>query len=98
LGLNNHLLEPHTGGEYTDLVMDDVSKKLKRAQGQVNAIVSMYEENRACLDIVQQIVAARSALSSVARDLLANAANGCINSRKDQKDFEKMLRTLVDLS
>lgn len=78
--------------------MDDVETKLKRAQGQVNAVVSMYQSKRACLDIVQQIVAARSALSSVARDLLANEANQCVNSPKDQKKFEKMLKTLVELS
>ncbi len=76
---------------------DQVAVKIHKISGQLKGIESMYEEGRACLDIVQQIAAVRSALSSVARDLLAGEAKRCARCSSPQ-DFDKVLKTLVELT
>lgn len=81
----------------SDLGKDAVIIKLKKAIGQLNGVLSMYEEERSCLDIVQQVAAARSALSSVARDLLADEASRCARCRTPE-DFDRILKTLVEMT
>lgn len=81
----------------SDLGKDTVAVKLKKIVGQLNGIVVMYESQRSCLEIVQQVAAARSALSGVAKDLLADEASRCARCRTPE-DFDRILKTLVELS
>ena len=77
--------------------MDKTLSKLKRIEGQVGGICKMYEDERSCLDIVQQIAAARSALASVAKDILAGEASRCARERNPE-DFDRVLKSLLELS
>ena len=81
----------------SDIVNDPIANKLKKISGQVNGIIAMYEGERACLEIVQQVAAVRSALSGVAKDLLAGEASRCARTRKPE-DFDRILKSLIDLS
>lgn len=74
--------------------MDKTQVKLNRLQGQVAGISKMYEDKRDCLEIVQQILAVRSALSSVAVDLLTSEASHCAKNNS-QKDFDRILKSLI---
>ena len=56
---------------------DAILFQLKRIRGQVNGIIKMYDDERACIDIVRQVIAARNSLGRVARDLLTNEASKC---------------------
>lgn len=76
---------------------DTVEKKLRKISGQVEGLSKMYAEGRSCLEIVQQIAAARSALSSVGRDLLAGEACKCAKV-KPGEDFDKLLKSLLELT
>lgn len=70
----------------TDEAPDDaVGKRLKRVQGQLGGIILMYEDERACVDIVRQVVAARNALGSIARELLTDEASRCFKQRKSDE-------------
>lgn len=80
-----------------DLGKDTIALRLKKVIGQLNGVLSMYEGERSCLDIVQQVAAARSALSSVAKDLLADEASRCARCRTPE-DFDRILKTLVELT
>lgn len=53
----------------------------------------MYEDERACVDIVHQIVAVRSSLGRVARDLLTNEANRCSRERR-VGDLDQILKEI----
>lgn len=81
----------------SDLGKDIVAVKLRKIVGQLNGILAMYEGDRSCLEIVQQVAAARSALSSVAKDLLADEASRCARCHSPE-DFDRILKTLVELS
>jgi len=61
---------------------DKVLTQLKRIRGQIDGIINMYDDERACVDIVRQVIAARGSLGSVARSLLSSEATKCTKERK----------------
>jgi len=73
---------------------DNTTTQLKRIRGQVDGLIRMYENERPCIEIAQQITAARNSLSRVARDVLSNAADQCIRD-KDQKQLNLILKELL---
>ena len=65
--------------------------QLKRIRGQLDGIIRMYDDERACIDIVRQVIAARSSLGTVARDLLTDEAGRCTKERKPE-ELEEILK------
>jgi len=66
---------------------DKIILQLKRIRGQVDGIIRMYQDERACVDIVRQVAAARNSLGRVGRDLLTNEASKCSQEQNlDQLD------------
>ena len=61
---------------------DQISAQLKRVRGQLDGIIKMYENERACVDIVRQVVAARNSLGRVAREILTSEASRCTHQRR----------------
>ncbi len=72
---------------------DVIVKQLKRIRGQLDGVISMYESERACVDIVRQVAAARSSLGRVARDLLTGEANRCSKERRIS-DLDDILKEI----
>lgn len=70
---------------------DPVLPQLKRISGQIEGIIKMYDDERACIDIVRQVIAARNSLGRVARDLLTNEANKC-SKEKRTDDLDEVLK------
>ncbi len=52
--------------------------RLRRAEGQVRAVQRMLDERRPCEDIITQLLAARSALDQVIREMLSNRVAECV--------------------
>lgn len=76
-------LYKYTPQEYARIVQNDkVLAQLKRIRGQIDGIIKMYEDERMCVDIVRQVIAARSSLGSVAKSLLSDEATRCTKERK----------------
>lgn len=69
---------------------DKLAKQLKRISGQIDGILRMYEDERACIDIVHQVIAARNSLGTVAKQLLSQEAVKCSKERTPQK-LDKVL-------
>lgn len=61
---------------------DPVLLQLKRIRGQMDGIISMYEDEKTCIDVVHQVLAARNSLGSVAQKLLFGEANRCTQERR----------------
>ncbi len=53
-------------------------KRLHRIEGQVRGIERMVEEDRYCIDILTQVGAVRTALESVALQLLDDHVKHCV--------------------
>lgn len=64
---------------------DPTLTQLKRIRGQLDGIIRMYDDERACIDIVRQVIAARSSLGTVARELLTGEAKRCTKEQKPEQ-------------
>lgn len=55
-----------------------VQKRLRRIEGQIRGIQRMVDEDRYCINILEQISAANKALQSVALELLDDHLAHCV--------------------
>jgi CsoR family transcriptional regulator, copper-sensing transcriptional repressor len=58
---------------------DQVLKRLRRIEGQVRGLQRMVEDDRYCIDILEQVSAATRALQSVALLLLDEHLSHCVS-------------------
>lgn len=72
---------------------DATLNQLKRIRGQLDGVIRMYEDERTCVDIVRQVIAARNSLTKVARSLMLGEANRCTQKR-DVASLEKIVAEL----
>lgn len=74
--------------------------RLRRVKGQVEAVERMITEGRYCVDILQQIKAARSALQALENNILRTHLEGCVKqalASPNAFDAEKKLKEISDL-
>lgn len=63
---------------------EDVSNRLKRANGHLKSIINMIEEERACSEIAQQLHAVEKAISVAKKLLIHDHIDHCLdNAVKD---------------
>ena len=75
-------------------------KRLNRIEGQVRGIAKMIDEDRYCIDILQQMQAIKSALARVEDAVLKDHSATCINAAiasGDEAEQRKKFNELVDL-
>lgn len=75
---------------------DKIISRLNKIQGQIEGLGRMYEERRPCMDLVQQIIAVRSALGAVGKELLTSEAVHCSRTA-NKEEFEKVLKQLFSM-
>ena len=68
--------ETHTHGYHGN--KDQITKRLRRVEGQVRGIEKMIDEDRYCIDVLTQISAAQAALDKVALQLMEDHAAHCV--------------------
>ena len=69
---------------------------LRRIEGQIKGIQTMVEGNQYCIDILNQIKAAKSALSSVENKVLNKHIEECIeNSLSSDKQLNDKIEELM---
>ena len=54
--------------------------RLKRIEGQVRGITRMVEEGRYCIDIIQQLTAAKKALEQATLQVMRGHIDSCVSS------------------
>lgn len=74
-------------------VNDDLKLRVRKIKGQVVGIEKMIEEERSCGEVVQQLVAAKSALQRVATRLLREELK---SSCKSSEEIEKLLDNFLE--
>jgi DNA-binding FrmR family transcriptional regulator len=62
--------------------------RLARLEGQIRGIARMIEEDRYCVDILNQTTAARSALVGVEMLILKDHADVCVEEAIASKDMD----------
>ena len=74
-----------------------VTRLLKTARGQLDGILKMVEEDRYCLDISGQLMAAQSILKKANRMVLRAHMDCCVREAMDSGDPEGKLEELAAL-
>lgn len=77
-----------------------ISKRLKRANGQLGAVVRMLEEDRTCEEIVIQMAAVGKAINTAAFTLISANLKGCIEQDRENRAevTEKLQKLFLSLA
>ena len=76
---------------------DQVTRLLKTARGQIDGILKMVEEDRYCVDVSNQIMAAQSVLKRANRMVLAAHMECCVREAVTNGDPDEKLQELTRL-
>lgn len=68
---------------------DALLKRLRRVEGQVRGVQRMVDEDRYCIDVLQQISAVQAALDKVALGLVDDHARHCVLGADPQTQAER---------
>lgn len=58
--------------------LEQVVKRLRRAQGQIGGVIRMIEEGRDCVDVLTQLAAASRALDRAGFKIVASGMRQCL--------------------
>ena len=80
--------------------VDAISKRIKRAQGQLGAVARMLEEGRNCEEIVTQMSAVSKAVNTAAFTLISASLKECLvddksNSEQVSAHLQKLFLSLA---
>jgi len=76
---------------------DDIKKRLRKTGGQINGIEKMVEDGRYCVDILQQISAARAALNKVALMILESHTKSCVVTAIQDNHAAESIEELIGI-
>lgn len=71
--------------------------KINRAIGQLEGVKKMVEENRYCVEILQQLKAARSAIKNIEQNVLKKHMQMCLLKAAKSQDEEEILTKIEEL-
>ena len=75
---------------------DQLHKRLSRIEGQVRGVQRMIDEDRYCIDVLQQISAIQAALNKVALGLVDDHVRHClVDASGDKKRRDAMTTELM---
>jgi DNA-binding FrmR family transcriptional regulator len=73
-------------------------RRLKRIEGQVRGVAKMVEAEKYCIDIINQIAAAKNALDGLARIIMKRHVESCVSEAilkgKAGEKIEELITTV----
>ncbi|GAA5226479.1 metal-sensitive transcriptional regulator [Paeniglutamicibacter antarcticus] len=78
--------------------MTPAINRLKRAQGQLNAVIRMLEEGSDCHEVVTQLSAASKVMDRAGFSIIATGLEQCLlseDSTADRAEMEKLFLSLA---
>lgn len=70
-------------------------RRLRRIEGQVRGLQRMIEEDRYCVEILQQLAAVKAAIDQVGLGLLEDHTRGCVRQAIQGGDGEEQIAELL---
>ena len=77
---------------------DDLSKRLRRIEGQIRGLQRMVDSDAYCIDVLTQVSAATKALQSVAVNLLDEHLRHCVAGAVQSDDASETERIITEAS
>lgn len=80
--------------------MEEIKQRTQKIAGQVQGIDRMIEEGRSCQDIIQQVIAVRSALASLGIEVIVNESTICKNEadRTTPQHMAELMKSLFKIT
>jgi DNA-binding FrmR family transcriptional regulator len=80
-----------------------ISNRLRRARGQLDAVIAAVDANEPCRDVVTQLAAVSSALNRAGFVIISTAMRECVTTPDDERgdndlttaELEKLFLTLA---
>ena len=76
---------------------DVLQLRLRKIEGQVRGLQQMIDDDRYCLDVVQQVNALTSAAREVALLVMENHLRATVAEAVTEQDGERAIREMVDI-
>lgn len=74
-----------------------ITRLIKTAQGQLNGVLKMIEEDQYCVDISTQLLASEAILRKANKEILRAHMKGCVKSAIETGDGEEKIDELIQL-
>ena len=78
------------------ITKEDALKRLKKIEGQLKGIQKMVEEERYCIDIINQITAVHNALDSVGIKVMQRHIESCVADAIRSRDGKAKITELME--
>ena len=74
-----------------------ISILLKTARGQIDGVLKMVEEDRYCMDISNQIMAAEAILKKANREVMKAHLRGCVKNAFESGSEDEKIEEIISL-
>ncbi len=75
----------------------EISRLVKTARGQLDGILNMIEQDRYCIDISNQLLAAQAILSTANQKIIAAHLKNCLANAADAADRQAKIDEIIAL-
>jgi len=75
----------------------DIALRLLRIEGQITGIRRMHEQGRYCVDVLDQLAAARAGLEAVGLMLLERHVDGCVREALEDGEASEKAAELISV-
>ena len=85
-----------------DNVKKDALTRLKKVEGQIRGIMKMVDQEKYCIDIINQITAAEKALDGTAKIIMKRHVESCVSTAivkgEGQNKIDELINTVFKFS
>jgi DNA-binding FrmR family transcriptional regulator len=77
-------------------VKENALTRLKKIEGQIRGIMKMVDQEKYCIDIINQITAAEKALDGVAKNIMKRHIESCVTEAIIQGEGKTKIDELIE--
>jgi DNA-binding FrmR family transcriptional regulator len=92
-----HIAADDLSRERDDALKQDITSRLRSAAGHINGIARMVEDDKYCIDVINQIGAVQAALGRVSLLLLDDHMRHCVTDAIRSGDPAEAERVIAEL-
>ncbi len=78
-------------------IKKQINNRLVRIEGQLRGVQKMIDEDRDCKDIVQQLIAIRSAIQAASLQFMQDVASECLLNQSNPSEPASQQALIADL-
>lgn len=75
----------------------EVLKLLKTSKGQIEGIIKMIEDDRYCIDVSKQILAAQALLKKANQNILKNHMQTCVKEAFENDNGDEKIEEVIGI-